>query len=106
RLLQNHEAAIEPPHCVMAITDGPCDLVQRNPVVVVDTGDVLSLGNGIPILGTVNVLEADVLPEVLPLALNYGKSFEFLLGIGRQEWDSRHPDSVTKCRVEKELDRG
>src|SRR5262249_19253897 len=77
-LLENHQPAIEPTYRVMSIANCPRDLVQGDPVLVMHTGYILSLGNGIPVLWAINVLEANILPDVLPSAFDHGQGVKFL----------------------------
>ena len=62
----------------MPVPDCPSNLVQGHFVFIVDSGDIFRFRDGIPILGAVYMLETNVLPYVLPFALDDGKHFEFL----------------------------
>lgn len=56
---------------VVLVADRGSDVLQRNIELGSDTMDVLGLGNGIPGLRSVDVLETYVLPNTFPSAARY-----------------------------------
>jgi hypothetical protein len=63
-LLQGHEAVIQADHGRVSVSDPPGDVLQWRADLVTNPGDVLGLAIRLPVLGTVDMLEAEELPDL------------------------------------------
>src|SRR3990172_3393701 len=105
RLLQHHPGSVQSVHGGMLVANLLGDLVEWHPEVVVDPRDVPSFAVRLPLLGSIYVLEADVLPDLAPTACHDGERRERFLFRPSDPRQVPRTDVLSEVGIDQEADR-